>query len=138
MSPHNYLVGEQPRGIACGAMPSRDGVQRDSLHPHIAGAAAETTGGKGAYFGHRQPLRVIGLECVYQLPMFCVVRDIIVDGARKENPRKRIVEEIQLDFMEPLATAQVDNSVNGVALESQPGVFVVEYSRTAIGKTLRP
>lgn len=115
---NNNLVGEHPGCIACGAVPSRDGRQGDGLYSHIAGSAVEMPCGKRPYFGYSKPCRAIRMEGVDQMPLLPIGGDVVVDSLRKEYPREGIVEEVELDFMQTLAAAKVDDCINGVTTEA--------------------
>ena len=58
----NYLVGEEPGGVAGGAVPGGNGGQGDGLDAHISCPAAKAARGKGLDFGYCQAGRVIRME----------------------------------------------------------------------------
>ena len=79
---------------------------------------------------------VVGTLRADKLPPLAIVGDIEIDILRKEYPGKREVEEVETDFVDGLATAEVDDGVEGVAIEAEPRVAVVEDAGTAVGESL--
>ena len=136
-SAHDNLVGEEPSGVAGGTMPGRNSGQGDGLNPDVACPTAEGTGGEGPDFRDGKVFWVVGMEGVYQAPVAAIVGDIEIDGLRKENPRKGEVKEVEPDLVERLAAAEVNDGIEGVAIEAEPRVPVVEDTRTAVGEGLR-
>ena len=122
--PYNNLVGENPSGIARGAMPGGDCDGWNGLHPHIAdatfGEVPVTFKGdcESLYLRHCKACGVVGMECADGLPAFSILRDIKMDGLREENPREREIEEVKLDLMDTLTLAEVNDGIEGVAIES--------------------
>lgn len=133
---YNDFVGEKPGGVACGPVPRGNVGQRDGLDTHISGTAAETGRGKSLDFGNSKALGIVGMEGADELPTTTIAGDVVIDSLREEYPREGEVEEVELDFVERCAVAEVNDSVEGVAIESKPGVAIVEDSGTAVGEPL--
>ena len=72
------------------------------------------------------------------LPVFPILRDIIIDGLWEKYPREGVVEEVEPDFVQTLMTTEVDDRVEGVAIEAEPRVAVVKYAGATVGQSLRP